>query len=71
MNDPFISSYEKRSVSFKIPPKMHQALKFYCLDVGITMQKIVETLIDKFVEEKGLLKVAKPLKKKVSKKSGI
>ena len=66
MNDPFVYSNEKRSLSFKLSPKVHSALRFHCLDTGETMQSVIESLIESFVDSRGLLgKSRAVLKKKV------
>lgn len=66
MNDPFCYARDKKSMSFKLSPKIHSALRFHCLDTGESMQSVVETLIESFVDERGLLGASRSaLKKKV------
>lgn len=65
MNEKFVTSSEKRSISLKVRNQVHQALRFYCLDRNITIQQVVEELIESFLIEKKFFGAAK---KKVSKK---
>jgi hypothetical protein len=67
MNEKFITSSQKRSISLKVRNEVHQALRFYCIERDITIQQVLEALLDEFLTGKGFFKQDKP-KKKVSKK---
>jgi predicted transcriptional regulator YheO len=68
MNEKFITSAQKRSISLKVRNEVHQALRFYCIERDVTIQQVLEELLDEFLTTKKYFPIAKTAKKKVSKK---
>lgn len=67
MQDNRVYTNSTRSISVKISPAVHQAIKFYALENNLTIQRVIEKVLHDFVEEEGFLH-KRYVKKKVSKK---
>jgi hypothetical protein len=63
-----IYNYTKRTISLKVDPLIHSALKYYCMDQEKTIQQVVETILQAFIKQTGLMEKYGTVKKKVTKK---
>jgi hypothetical protein len=61
-------AYNKRTISLKVDPLIHSALKYYCLEEGKTIQQIVEKILREFIQGEKMLDRYTAVKKRITKK---